>query len=40
MPYGENRLIIGKYRFDKNGDVVGLRYVVKKIINGRPEVIE
>ncbi|MCD6096834.1 ABC transporter substrate-binding protein [bacterium] len=32
--------VIGKYRFDSNGDVVGIGFAIKKIINGKPELIE
>lgn len=31
---------IGKYKFDENGDVIGIKCVVKKIINGKAEVIK
>ena len=31
---------IGTYRFDENGDPIGLTFIVKKIINGKPEAIE
>jgi len=32
--------VIGKYRFDKNGDIEGLRYVIKKVVDGQPIEIE
>jgi branched-chain amino acid transport system substrate-binding protein len=27
---------IGNYKFDENGDVVGLSYILKKVVNGKP----
>jgi hypothetical protein len=27
--------VIGRYKFDQNGDVVGIKYVIKEIKNGK-----
>ncbi|MBU4285130.1 ABC transporter substrate-binding protein [Patescibacteria group bacterium] len=32
----EYKGIIGNYRFDKNGDVIGIHYIVKKVVDGKP----
>ena len=32
--------VIGKYRFNSNGDVVGIEFAIKKIVNGKPVIIK
>ena len=32
--------VIGKYKFDRNGDVVGIGFAIKKIVNGKLVIIK
>ena len=28
---------VGKVKFDSNGDIIGLNFILKKIVNGQPK---